>query len=104
MQCWVFCAVEQVQQFAVLCIYSAILHTTLCANDDVHQLLLCTTNCRHVFRVGQNCISAPYMTEYLVITLPARNIVYTLYICMVLAGPTRVKSRGIQLCRNKCWI
>ena len=39
-----------------------------------------------IFRVGQNCIYTPYMTVYLVISLP--SVPYMHRINMVLANPT----------------
>jgi hypothetical protein len=42
----------------------------------------------HMFRVGQNRIYTPYMTVYMVISLP--KIPYTHRIYMVLANPTHV--------------
>jgi len=44
---------------------------------------------QHVFRVGQNCIYTPYMTVYLVISLPKLPYIHRIY--MVLANPTRVR-------------
>jgi len=52
--------------------------------------------CRYIVmsRVGQNCMSTPYMTVYLVISLP--NQPYTHRIYMVLANPSYVV---MQKCR-----
>ena len=40
----------------------------------------------HICRVGQNCIYTPYMTVYLVISLPKIPYIHRIY--MVLANPT----------------
>jgi len=42
-------------------------------------------------RVGQNCIYAPYMTVYLVISLPKIPYIHRIY--MVLANPRHVQQR-----------
>jgi hypothetical protein len=44
----------------------------------------------HIHRVGQNCIYTPYLTVYLVNTLP--KIPYTHRIYMVLANPTHTAA------------
>jgi hypothetical protein len=41
---------------------------------------------KHLFRVGQNRIYTPYMTVYLVISLPKLPYIHRIY--MVLANPT----------------
>jgi hypothetical protein len=47
----------------------------------------------HIYRIGQNRIYAPYMTVYLVISLP--NIPYTHRIYMVLANPTYIYIHSV---------
>jgi len=45
-----------------------------------------------VFRVGQHRIYTPYMTVYLVISLPKLPYIHRIYIYMVLANPMCVAS------------
>jgi len=45
----------------------------------------------HMFRVGQNRVYAPYMTVYLVISLP-KYCIHRIY--MVLANPTHSQLQG----------
>ena len=47
---------------------------------------------RHMSRVGQNRIYAPYTTVYLVISLPKILCIPIHRICMLLANPTYVMS------------
>ena len=54
----------------------------------------CNSSCR-VFRVGQNCTFTPYMTVYLVISLP--KIPYKHRIYMVLANPTSFAQDGVGI-------
>ena len=45
-----------------------------------------------IFRVGQNCIYTPYMTVYLMISLPKMPYIYRIYI--ILANPTHIVRNG----------
>jgi len=63
------------------------------------------THSRHIHRVGQNHIYTPYMTVYLMISLP--NIPYIHGIYMVLANPTHTPqpcaiSPAIVCLNSKC--
>jgi hypothetical protein len=48
-------------------------------------------------RVGQNRIYAPYMTVYLVISMPNTAYRYTPYIYMVLGNPSYVSKSRYKL-------
>jgi hypothetical protein len=59
----------------------------------------------HIYRVGQNCIFAPYMTASLVIFLPKIPYIHHIYIYMVLDNPTHefATHKGMQsstICLN----
>ena len=51
----------------------------------------------HIFRVGQNRINTPYMTVYLVISLPKIPYIHRIY--MVLANPTHIEA-DLHTCTN----
>ena len=55
---------------------------------------VCVFECVNT-RVGQNCMYAPYMTVYLVISQPSIPCIHRIY--MVLANPSKYSVHAIQL-------
>jgi len=80
------CACIQHYSTPNVCIYASTTAPQTCA----YMLELQHPKSVHICRVGQNHISAPYMTVCIVISLLKILYVYTVYTnkCMVLANPT----------------
>ena len=53
-----------------------------------------------MIRVGQNRIYTPYMTVYLVISLPKMPYINRIYIYMVLVNP--IYGANASVARNNC--
>jgi len=56
--------------------------------EQGNRLCFQTAKYSRTYRVGQNRMYAPYMTVYLVVSLPQIPYIHRMY--MVLANPTRV--------------
>ena len=73
----------------MLCVVSVVCESEGCNKSTEHcQIAQGRSNALHIDRVGQNCIYTPYMTVYLMISLPIPYIPYIHRIYMVLANPT----------------
>jgi len=80
---------------AHVCMQSVRAPTCKFLNSLPHANSLIQANCRLICRVGQNRIYAPYMTVYLVISLP--TIPYTHRIYMILANPIHLQETKLRL-------